>query len=48
MIKNIVSLIMMFFISQLALAKVIELDNQYIAHCQEQLKNDSWERNVVR
>ncbi len=32
---------------QFVLAKVIEHDNQNIAHCKQQLKNDQWERNVV-
>jgi len=46
MIKNIVFLIIIFM-SQLTYAKIIELDNKNIAHCQEQLKNDFWDRNVV-
>lgn len=48
MIKNIASLFLVFFMSQtVALAKVIELDNQNIEHCQEQLSNDNWTGNVV-
>lgn len=36
-----------FCIYQPALAKVVELDNQNIAHCQEQLKNEDWVDNIV-
>ena len=32
---------------QVAYAKVIELDNHNIVRCQEQLKNDDWDRNVL-
>lgn len=46
MTKTILALIILT-LSQLAHANVIELDNHNIAHCQEQLKNDSWEKNVL-
>lgn len=46
MIKNI-ALIIIFFISQSALAKVMELDNKNIAHCQKQLENDDWTSNTL-
>lgn len=47
MIKNFILLMILFFMSQPAFAKVIELDNHNIAHCQEQLKNDDWVQNVL-
>jgi len=33
--------------TQITFAKVIELDSQNIMHCQEQLKNDDWDQNVL-
>lgn len=36
-----------YFISQITFAKVIELDNHNIIHCQKQLKNDDWDKNVL-
>jgi len=47
MIRNFSFLIVTFFISQNTFAKVIELDNHNVIHCQEQLKNDDWDRNVL-
>ena len=47
MVKNFILLIIIFFMPQLTFAKVIELDNHNIMHCQEQLKNDDWVRNVL-
>lgn len=51
MIKNVTSFIIILFLSQYALAKVIELDNQNSTHCQMQLGNGldnaSWVNNVV-
>ncbi len=46
MIKDIAFLIIIFM-SQLTYAKVIELDNHNIMHCEEQLKNDKWDRNIL-
>lgn len=47
MIRNISFLIIIFFMSQITFAKVIELDNHNIEHCQKQLKNDDWDSNVL-